>query len=138
MTFNKGKRILVCGDRNWTDYNLVERILIWHMPLVIIEGGAKGADTCAREVAMSHNIPYEEYRARWEEYGKSAGPIRNRQMIKEGKPDVVFAFHDNLDASKGTKDMIKAARKAGLSVWIFDHHSTVASAQDALTEFFNT
>lgn len=38
--------------------------------------------------------------AKWNEHGKAAGPIRNQQMLTEGKPDVVFAFHDDIASSK--------------------------------------
>ena len=35
-------------------------------------------------------------------------------MIDEGKPDFVAAFHNNIDQSKGTKNMINQAKKAGI------------------------
>ena len=38
-------------------------------------------------------------------YGKAAGPIRNQQMLDEGKPDVVIAF----PGASGTADMINRA-----------------------------
>ena len=114
-------RILVCGDRNWTDFEMVSDVIAGMSPQLVIEGGAKGADTCAREAAQMHKIPYLEFRAKWEEYGKGAGPIRNQQMITEGKPDLVIAFHDEIDKSKGTKDMIKRARKAKIPVHHFYH-----------------
>ena len=54
--------------------------------------------------------------AQWDKYGKSAGVIRNQQMLDEGKPDTVVYFHDNIERSKGTKDMVSRAKKAGLPV----------------------
>ena len=118
------KRILVCGDRNWTDYDLIKSALegLTHSSTeCIIEGEALGADTCAREAAMTLNLPVLKYRAKWEEHGKAAGPIRNQQMIDEGDPDLVLVFHDDLPNSKGSKDMVRRARKHGLPVFHYMH-----------------
>lgn len=56
--------------------------------------------------------------ADWKRYGKAAGPIRNQQMIDEGKPDLVLAFHENINESRGTKDMVARARGIGIKVII--------------------
>jgi hypothetical protein len=40
-------------------------------------------------------------------------------MLDEGKPDLVLAFHENIDESKGTRDMVHRARGAGVKVVIF-------------------
>ena len=91
------------------------------MPDVIIEGDARGADRMAGEIAKELKIPLEVYPADWNQYGKAAGPIRNTQMLKEGKPDKVLAFHDDIDSSKGTAHMVKIALKAGIPVLIVKH-----------------
>jgi ABC-type Fe3+-hydroxamate transport system substrate-binding protein len=44
-------------------------------------------------------------------YGPSAGPIRNGRML-EYKPDLVIAF----PGGRGTANMVKQARKAGIAV----------------------
>ena len=82
----------------------------------VIHGAARGADTAGRNAAFTLGIPIEEYPARWDEYGRSAGPIRNQQMLKEGKPDLVLAFHHDLSASKGTAHMVSIAKNAGVPV----------------------
>ena len=57
--------------------------------------------------------------ADWNKYDNAAGPIRNRQMLTEGKPTMVLAFHYKLLVeSKGTKDMVKMALGAGLPVYL--------------------
>lgn len=43
-------------------------------------------------------------------------PIRNKQMLDEGKPDLVLAFHTDIENSKGTKNMIYQAKKRGIKV----------------------
>lgn len=116
-------RLLICGDRNWTDKDLIKSVLQSLNVKVdcIIEGEARGVDTLAREVAEELKIPVEGYPARWGECGRAAGPIRNQQMLDEGKSDAVLAFHDDIEKSKGTKDMINRARKAGVPVTLISH-----------------
>lgn len=115
--------VLVCGDRKWNHQNIVDRVLRTMSNVspitLLIEGGAPGADTCGRLAASKLHIPCKTYPADWAKYGKAAGPIRNRQMLNEGKPDIVLAFHSNIAKSKGTKDMIKAARNAGILVALY-------------------
>ena len=48
----------------------------------------------------------------WDELGKKAGPLRNQRMLEEGKPELVVAF----PGGGGTKDMVRRAVKAGVSV----------------------
>lgn len=78
----------------------------------IIEGEAKGADTLARLFGETIGIPVEKYPADWSKHGKAAGPIRNKQMLDEGKPDLVIAFM--FPDSRGTANMVKQAEKAGI------------------------
>lgn len=117
-------RIIVCGDRTYCDEWLVNALLdgLYENkpthPFVLIDGGAKGADHWAEEWAFK--IPDVEHYiipADWEGRGKAAGPIRNQEMI-EMRPDLVIAFHDDIEKSKGTKDMIYRAKKAGIPTYL--------------------
>ena len=56
------------------------------------------------------------YPADWKKYGRAAGPIRNLQMLDNGKPDICYAFHDCIEKSKGTKDMVNRCKANGLTV----------------------
>ena len=113
-------RVLVCGGRDfWDDdwfYEVLNEIndtYNFHNKIsLIIEGGAAGADAMAKGFAKVNDIPYETYEADWNTYGKSAGPIRNKQMLEEGKPDLVIAF----PGGKGTANMVKLAREANIEV----------------------
>lgn len=77
--------------------------------------------------AYMRGIVGEHYPADWDNKlyrnlasGKSfAGNVRNQQMLDEGKPDHVIAFHRNFNDSRGTKDMVEKARKVGITVDIF-------------------
>lgn len=85
----------------------------------IIHGAAKGADSIAGRLAEKNkDFEVEAFPADWKQYGKAAGPIRNKQMLDSGL-DLVFAFHNDLSKSKGTKHMVEICRKAGIPVGVF-------------------
>lgn len=108
-------RVLVCGGRTFNDaLTLGSWLGGIHKKQgisVLIEGGAPGADFMARKFAEWAGIPVETYPADWS-LGKAAGPIRNLQMLEEGRPDLVVAF----EGGAGTRNMIKQARRAGIEV----------------------
>lgn len=112
-------KALICGDRNWTNIELIRswiaRLQDWGYD-TIIEGEARGADSIARNEAEKAGMMVLKFPAQWDKYHKSAGPIRNKQMLDEGKPNLVVAFHSNIQNSKGTKNMIEQAKKAGVEV----------------------
>jgi hypothetical protein len=115
-------RILICGSREWADYPQVVRIVRAFRDCrpTIIHGGATGADSMAQRAADLYGlltVPYPVSREDWDRYGKAAGPRRNDVMLQEGRPDLVIAFR--LDGpSRGTDDMIRRARAAGVPVWV--------------------
>ena len=107
-------RILVCGGRDYKDDRRVHEVLAKYFDkdMTIIEGGANGADRSAQNWAKLYNVKLETFPADWDKYGKRAGFIRNGQMLKEGKPDMVIAF----PGGKGTEMMAMLAEKAGVKV----------------------
>ena len=114
-------RVLVCGDRHWGDLFFIKLTLISLKPSVVIEGEARGADTLGRLAAEQLGIQVEKFPAEWLRYGKSAGVIRNQRMIDEGKPDLVVGFHDRIEESKGTKDMLQRSEKRGIKTLLLSH-----------------
>ena len=127
-------KFLFCGGRN---YKNIEKILEVMIELknsfgdfVVIEGEANGADSISREVANELSLVVEKYPAAWNKYGKAAGQIRNREMLISGKPDGVLAFHDDLNSSKGTKNMVDISRKANIPVYV----SQSSAVTDFITE----
>lgn len=110
-------RVLVCGGRDFYDYELVKTVLSSLQVnrggfSVVIHGAASGADSLAAQYARKHNIPEIAFPADWVAHGRKAGPLRNYQMLVEGKPDLVVAF----PGGKGTADMMRQAKKAGVEV----------------------
>lgn len=108
-------RLLVCGGRDWEDAAAVQRTIKELKPTVIIHGGARGVDSMAGYAAAMLGIDERRFPALWKSYGRKAGPIRNQQMLDEGKPDMVLAF----PGGKGTLDMMERAEKAGIPVRVF-------------------
>lgn len=119
----KPVRALFCGARDWDNWGEIEQQLLRFIQYqdTIITGGAPGADAIAHKMADDMGFATLVFPAQWDKHGKAAGPIRNQQMLDEGKPDIVLAFHKDLTQSKGTLDMVRRARKAGVRViWIKD------------------
>ena len=105
-------RVLVCGGRNYIDIEKMKEILDALVPEVVIHGNATGADRLAELWAIKNEIEIERYPADWGQYGRSAGPIRNKQMLIEGRPDMVVAF----PGGTGTQNMIKLASEEGIPI----------------------
>jgi hypothetical protein len=93
-------------------YYEVKRQVAVLAPTLVIHGGARGVDSMAGAAAAQLKIPIRVFPADWKKNGKAAGPIRNQQMLDEGKPDLVLAFWDG--KSRGTEHMIGLAKKAGI------------------------
>lgn len=120
-------RVLVCGTRYYSE----DLKLLIYSELnrrsdikTIIEGGARGADAIAAGWAVETQgaraaVALESFPADWNKHGKGAGPIRNQKMLDEGKPDLVLAFHTDPGLGKGTADMVRRAKKAGVPVEVF-------------------
>jgi hypothetical protein len=115
-------RLLVCGSRDWTDGEMIFRELSALPDVeVVIEGEAPGADSLARRAAEQLGIPVLPFPADWEKHGRAAGPLRNQLMLDGGKPDLVLAFSEDLNSSRGTADTVARARRAGIPVRLFSH-----------------
>lgn len=109
-------KVLVCGDRFWTDKEKIrERLAKLPAGTIVIHGAARGADSIAAVIGKTLGFDVRSFPAEWGKHGKAAGPIRNRLMLDE-KPDLVLAFHSDLSNSKGTKDTVEEARRRGVPV----------------------
>ncbi len=138
-TMINSDRVLVCGSRDWDDQDIIWTMLdglfahilssIDWVPdpgtITIIDGAARGADTmaykwaeCMIEQGLGQVVFSERYPADWDQHGRAAGPIRNKQMLVEGKPTLVLAFSDDLSVSRGTANMVKQSRAAGVPVYV--------------------
>jgi hypothetical protein len=110
----KKRRVLVCGGRHFSDRDALFIVLDAHLrtTALVIHGGARGADFLAGEWAKERGVPVKVYKADWRRHRYAAGPIRNKQMLREGRPDVVIAF----PGGNGTANMIAQAQAALIPV----------------------
>ena len=114
-------KVLVCGDHNWKSGTMIlNRLKQLPKDTIIIHGGCRGADTIAGECAKTLGFSTWVFETKWEQFGKAARPIRNQAMLDAG-PDLVIAFHDDLEKSEGTADMVKRAGKRGTLVEVIGH-----------------
>ena len=113
-------KVLVCGGRDYSNrahlYEVLDKVN-YSGDVQICHGAARGADTLAGDWAADRGVISHEFPADWNKHGRAAGPIRNKQMLDEFKPNVVIAF----PGGAGTQNMIRLARKAGVIVHIQDN-----------------
>lgn len=109
--------ILVCGSRKTTNaendmiHDELDKIHQKTPITTLIHGAAKGVDWAAHLWAVKNKIPFISCPADWDQFGRAAGPIRNKQMLNY-KPDKIIAF----PGGAGTKNMIKTAKDNGFEV----------------------
>ncbi len=135
-------RMVICGGRHFTDYDCLKKIMgnflqdqqISFDGLEIVSGHCKGADMLGERYAKEHGVKLTVFPADWERYKRRAGPIRNKQMIDyimqtENKAVIAFVSEN----SKGTKQTISLARKAGISV-LETHYSIKETGEITIIE----
>lgn len=102
-------KVVIAGGRDFNNFfrlcGITDRLLkeqIKINQIVIISGGARGADTLGKYYARLRNFDLIKMKANWDKYGKSAGFIRNKEVL--ALADGVVCFWDG--KSRGTKHMI--------------------------------
>lgn len=94
------QKVLVCGGRDYLDraslYKVLDAAHSANPIVLLIAGGARGADSLAADWASYRGVEKKIFVADWENQGRSAGPKRNQRMLDEGKPDLVIASPEDL------------------------------------------
>jgi O-acetyl-ADP-ribose deacetylase (regulator of RNase III) len=124
--------ILVTGDRRWIHPDRLARVLDQAAaeaggPVRLLVGDCPtGADRHAARWARQRGVAVEVFRARWQHMAaegkprRAAGPLRNLAMLDalDQAPGgrLVVAFHDDLSRSRGTRQLVRAARARGYPV----------------------
>jgi hypothetical protein len=114
-------KIGIIGSRTFNNYELLKEVMEDYLNRdnelnceLVVSGGANGADSLGERWARENNIQTLIFKPDWKKYGKSAGFIRNEDIIKNS--DFVVAFWDEI--SKGTKSSIDLAIKHDIPVRI--------------------
>lgn len=111
-------KTIIAGSRHITDYALVTLAvdMVSFKVSEVVSGGARGVDALGERFARENGLPLKKFPADWKKHGRRyAGFIRNKDMADYA--DALIAIWDG--KSKGTLDMIKQAKKAGLVVRVF-------------------
>lgn len=109
-------RVVVTGGRTYQYASRVSAALdAIHAvtPITALaHGGAYGADAMAEGWGEAAGVEVVSYAADWVRYGLAAGPMRNRWMLGDFRPDLVVAF----PGGPGTAHCVREARKMGIPV----------------------
>lgn len=113
-------RVLVTGSRLFTAAHIMQEALERAMDelgtdLVVMHGAARGVDELADVLAPALGLTVERWPAAWERWGRSAGLIRNHEMINSGA-DLCLAFRVDGLPCNGTSHCARYAGMAGIPV----------------------
>lgn len=111
----KNVNVMVCGSRTIIDkewiFSQIEQFWYWNLAcysdMTLIEGEARGVDKISKEYAENNEWGVKSFPADWNKFGKSAGYIRNEEMVKAC--DCCLILWDG--KSKGTAHDIKLCEK---------------------------
>ena len=114
-------KLIVAGGRDFNDADLLSETLMGlateagdEICISIVSGMARGADMLGFQFARKHNVKVYQFPADWNQYGKRAGFIRNKQMGDFS--DGLLAFWDG--ESRGTKQMIEYMQSLGKPIYV--------------------
>lgn len=105
--------IMVTGSRSWKYKPFLWDILDQYKrvvenlgcTLIVIQGGAEGADNFARQWCNNRGVLTAEINLRsqrfWQRYGRAAGHVRNAAML-HFEPEVVIGFNMGTPGTRGT------------------------------------
>lgn len=113
-------KVIVAGSRAGVVYaQVVAAIELsgWQDQITeVVCGGCRGVDNMGRLWTQGREtIRVVLFQAQWEQYGRAAGPIRNRRMAEYA--DALVAVWDG--RSRGTKNMIETMRELSKPVFVY-------------------
>jgi len=137
-------RIAIIGGRNFNDYDTFKKVIesidahisYQDKTVIVVSGGANGADTLGSKWALENNYGLMVFEADWKNldttpcrikhgkygpYNALAGFNRNDKIVENA--DIIIAFWDG--NSPGTGDSIKKARKLNKPILIYDYINNV-------------
>lgn len=130
---NNEVRIIVAGGRDFDDWDLarksIHKILfelidkhegLKKEDVIFVSGCCRGADKIGERYAREYGYNQKFFAAKWDEYGRQAGYLRNKEMAEYARTNsrqgVLIAFWDG--SSMGTFHMVDLAERYRLDVHI--------------------
>jgi len=123
---NNSIKIGVVGGRDFNNPNIfkyhLENLIDKYKDkeIILVSGGAKGADTLAEKYAKHFGLTIIVIPAMWDKYGKKAGIMRNKDIWRVA--DVGIAFWDL--KSPGTKNSIEECKKLNKDIKVIQYFDT--------------
>lgn len=112
----------IIGSREFNDYKLARKTFVdlfcdenGHDITKIVSGGAQGADRIGEIIAADFGIETKIFYPDWNKYGKSAGFLRNKDIINES--DWVLAFWNGSNGTKHSLGLAKAQKKPTIIIY---------------------
>lgn len=115
-------KLIIAGSRTftWLSVYFLEELMkdMKLFPDEIVSGGALGIDKLGECYAHRFNDDYSPckltiMKADWEQYGKAAGPLRNKEMAEYS--DALLIVWDG--ESKGSKNMKETMQKLNKPIY---------------------
>lgn len=120
-------KVIIAGSRGFSNYKLLREKCNEYLRekrkeynIIIISGGARGADFFGEKYAKDEGFSLEVFPANWNKFGKAAGFKRNEQMAEVA--DALIAFWDG--KSHGTKHMIEIMENKNLLVKVVNYETS--------------
>lgn len=117
-------QVLITGSREFSDEALMRSVFLrlrrefGHFSVLV--GDARGADSIAFNLCHEFFVPCRVFVARWDQFGKRAGLVRNESMVRSlSSHAVCCAFFVPGVRCSGTSHCSSAAARSGVSVRYF-------------------
>jgi len=117
------RKIIVAGSRTITDWFEVNRTILFGLTelvdlkdfndIEIVSGRARGIDILGERYAKENNLKLKLFPADWDQYGKRAGYLRNKQMAEYA--DSLILIWDG--KSRGSQMMLELAKQYNLKIY---------------------
>lgn len=109
-------RILVTISRDWDekDFDVIADALydacdgISYYKVTVIHGASQ-MDFFIAGMARMLGMDTEPHRANWKQYGTSAGPLRNQEMVNSGADKCLAFIKQGSHGATGCADLAEAA-----------------------------
>ena len=101
-------KLVIAGSRDinldiGTIHNIVDTLIPMDIEITeVVSGACRGMDISGENWAKFHEIPIKKFKPKWDELGKKAGPVRNKEMAEYA--DALLLIHADTPGSLSMKE----------------------------------
>jgi hypothetical protein len=107
-------KVIIAGGRNYqitkSDIEILDRLNAIYKFSEVVSGDCSGADRAGALWAIAKKIPVKHFPADWDNFGRRAGPMRNREMADYADAAILFS------GGAGTASMRCEALRLGVEI----------------------